>query len=721
MFKLPSNFAFLIFILPFVCQAQNKVVFKVTSNKGQALDAVDVIANYVAVGKTNGLGFAVVPNTIVGQRLHFSSIGYEALDTLFHTVPVDTVIIALKEQDKSMEEVVVVSSTRSNQRIENSPIKVEVLGREDMNEENSIKPAGIASILGDVSGVQIQQSSAVTGNANVRIQGLDGRYTQILKDGMPLYDGFSGGFGILSIPPLDLKQVELIKGSASTLYGGGAIGGLVNIISRKPTLEQDAVVTLNQTTLRETNANTFIAKRFKKFGYTFFGGYTYQKAVDVNADGFSDVPNLNSVVVHPRLFFYPDERTIITTGYTGTFESRSGGDMQVLSGKTDANHQYFETNKIDRSSFELSAERFLNNNRKIEFKNSLSQFNRTIQNPTIDFTGTQLNYYSELSMLMPYGKNSLVAGINATGDRFKKVTQNIPLHNFENNTIGAFAQNTWNVKDHVTIELGIRNDYHFTYGDFFLPRIAVFYKIDKHWASRAGIGFGYKTPNALNPQTTDIAIQHILPLPSSIQAEKSIGYNAEVNYRTTWGGDNSLFINQAFFLTQLNNPIVATIASNGDVTFGNESKPIVSKGFDTYVKSVWHHWELYAGYTYTIAERKYLADNQFLPLTPRNRFAFTVVRDFEKYGIRFGLEGSYNGSQYRVDYTHTPGYFFMAAMIEKKLGKHFSMVLNGENLLDFRQSRVEALYSGTQANPSFVPLWAPIDGRVINLSLKWKL
>src|ERR1700744_913759 len=122
-------------------------------------------------------------------------------------------------------------------------MKVEVIGSEDMREENTIKPANIASILGDVSGVQIQQSSAVSGNTNVRIQGLNGQYTQILRDGMPLYDGFSGGFGILQIPPLDLKQVELIKGSASTLYGGGAIAGLINLISKRPTEEQEAIFT----------------------------------------------------------------------------------------------------------------------------------------------------------------------------------------------------------------------------------------------------------------------------------------------------------------------------------------------------------------------------------------------------------------------------------------------------------------------------------------------
>jgi outer membrane receptor for ferrienterochelin and colicins len=99
----------------------------------------------------------------------------------------------------------------------------------------------------------------------VRIQGLDGRYTQLLRDGMPLFEGFAGGFGILSIPPLDLQQIELVKGSASTLYGGGAIGGLINLISRKPKMQQEADVLLNATSLKEFNGNVFLAKRNSKF------------------------------------------------------------------------------------------------------------------------------------------------------------------------------------------------------------------------------------------------------------------------------------------------------------------------------------------------------------------------------------------------------------------------------------------------------------------------
>lgn len=679
----------------------------------------------IAVGGTvlkntdkNGLSSLLLP---AGKASFlFTSVGYVNVDTAIIVPTNDTILILMVPLQKELGEVTIVSSTRNNQRIENSPLKVEVLGREEMDEESTIKPAGIASILGDVSGVQIQQSSAISGNANVRIQGLDGRYTQILKDGMPLYDGFSGGFGILSIPPLDLRQVELIKGSASTLYGGGAIGGLVNIISRRPTTQQEAVFSINQTTLKETNFNTYLSRRYKKVGYTFFGGYNFQKAVDVDKDGFSDVTDLNGLVLHPRFFLYPDTKTTIVMGYTGTFEKRNGGDMQVLSGNADAVHQYFEKNTIKRNSWELTAQRNLAKNKKLDFKSSFSSFNRTINSNEINFLGRQLNYYTELSLLIPQDKKSLVIGINATGDQFKKITQNIPLANFNNNTIGAFLQNTWNLNDKTTIEAGLRNDYHFTYGNFFLPRLAIFHRLNEHWAARGGIGFGYKVPNALAPQTTDFAIQKILSLPQSIKAEKSIGYNAEVNYKTKWGNGNELFINQAFFLTQLNNPVVASVSGNGEVSFQNQSKSIITKGFDTYIRAVVHEWELYAGYTYTIAERKYLNQNQFIPLTPKNRFAFTLVRDFEKVGFRFGIEGSYNGYQYREDNSKTPGYFFMAAMMEKKLGKHISIVLNGENLLDYRQSKVETLFTGTILNPVFKPLWAPIDGRVLNLSFRWK-
>ena len=101
--------------------------------------------------------------------------------------------------------------------------------------------------------------------------------------------------------------------------------------------------------------------------------------------------------------------------------------------------------------------------------------------------------------------------------------------------------------------------------------------------------------------------------------------------------------------------------------------------------------------------------------------AFTLVRPFEEAGIKFGIEASLNGKQIRFNGTKTPGYLFAAAMIEKKINDKIKFVLNGENLFDYRQSRIEPLFTGSITNPQFHALWAPIDGRVINLAVFIKL
>ncbi|MBO9203764.1 MULTISPECIES: TonB-dependent receptor [Niastella] len=698
-------------------------IFRVTvrsRSTTQALPGVSVTPTGGRGVVTNDSGQAVISELSAGKHtIQFSSIGYEPF-TLTVTLP-DTGWheVLLTAVHKEMEEVTVLASTRNNQRIENSPLKVEVLGKEEMNEENAIKPGNIASILGDVSGIQIQQSSAVSGNSNVRIQGLDGRYTQILRDGMPLFDGFSGGFGIMQIPPLDLKQVELIKGSASTLYGGGAIGGLINLISKRPGYEQEGMFTLNQSTLKESNFNAYVAKRNKKVGYNFFGGVTHQGAVDVNDDSFSDVPKTDAVVLHPRFFIYPDSKTTIALGYTGTFETRNGGDMQVIKGNKDAVHQFFEKNKTDRHTGDLLVDRTIGNGNRLELKASVTSFDREINTNVHHFKGNQLNYFTEASILIPREKYSFVAGVNATGDRFKVLPSDpVLLTNFDNNTVGAFAQGTFNLPVNTTLEAGIRTDHHNNYGNFVLPRIALFHRFNEQWATRLGVGFGYKAPNPLAVQTVDYPIQEIQPLPAGIQAEKSIGYNAEVNFKTELSNESTLFINHAFFLTQINNPVIATEEAAGPVTFNNAGSHILTRGFDTYAQLKLGAWELYAGYTYTIAERKYLKDNQFMPLTPRNRMAFVLVYEIEGTW-RFGLEGSYTGTQYRDGDSKTPDYLFTALMVERKLGKKISLVANCENLLDYRQSRHETLYTGSISDPTFKPLWAPIDGRVINCSLRW--
>jgi outer membrane receptor for ferrienterochelin and colicins len=703
-------------------QAQQKVnVSLIDGKSGSALAAVSITSGKNVLAITDNSGNAVLSLAPGNHSLTFSITGYEAKDTTITIPGSDRLIMAMVAEETALDEVTIISSTRNNQTMENGPMKVEVLGLEEMNEEAGLKPGNIASILGDVSGVQIQQSSATSGNSNVRIQGLDGRYTQIIRDGMPMYEGFSGNFGILTIPPLDLKQIELIKGSASTLYGGGAIAGLVNLISKRPTQKQELDVLLNYSTLHEFNANTYIAKRNTKWGYNLFAGYNRQEKQDVDKDGLSDLPDAKSLIFHPKLFFYPSTKTLISIGYNGSFDDRKGGDMLVLQNKSDAVHQYFEGNKTQRHTGEYLLEQFFNGDTKLTVKGNVSNFNRDNTTNQYFIKGKQLSYYNEASIYTPFGKNDLVAGVNFTGQRYETVApQNAGLKTFKGNTIGAFAQYDLKIQDNTTIEGGMRFDHHDQYGWFALPRIAVFHRLDEHWATRAGFGMGYKTPNPLVEQNFDYNVLDLAAFNFAVKSEKSYGYNAEVNYKKEWGKDITLFINQAFFLTTISNPVVFNVNGAGKIDLLNAASPTKSKGLDTYVKLDLYDWELYAGYTLTDARNTYLTGNNFIPLTPKNRFAFVVANEISE-ALTAGLEGSYTGAQFRYDGTKTPSYFFMAAMVKYALTEHATVVLNCENILDYRMNKVERVYTGSITSPVFKPLWAPIDGRAINLSVRWKL
>jgi len=700
--------------------AQTVLKLKVIDAKTKEVQPfVSVTENNNLVGTTDSVGACNIKLADGNHQLTFTFIGYNS-QTINVIIPTNAVLqVLLQSSEHALEEVVIVSSTRNNTGIENSPMKVEVLGKEELGEEASIKPGNIASILGDVSGVQIQQSSATSGNSNVRIQGLDGKYTQLLRDGMPLFEGFAGGFGILSIPPLDLQQIELIKGSASTLYGGGAIGGLINLISRRPKMQQEADVLINATTLKEFNGNLYLAKRNAKFGYSLFAGYNRQMPVDVNKDGFTDLPDATSYIFHPKIFYYPNEKTTIYVGYSGVLDSRIGGDLRK---EPSFAARYTEQNKSSRNSEEYLFEHHFKSNAKLTVKGSISNFDRSINvtNQT-NVKANQTNYYNEASAFIPIKKNDLVCGINFTGDDYKtELPNNASLQKFSNKTIGAFAQFSWHIKEKTIIETGLRADNHFKYGVFVLPRLAIFKRYNAHWASRAGYGAGYKTPNPLVQQNVDYSVLQLQPIGNTVIPEKSNGYNAEVNYKYEFDEEKSVFINQAFFYTQINNPVLFVPNIYNNVFLSNASKATVSSGSDTYIKLKLNAWELYGGYTFTDAERTYLPTNKFIPLTPKHRFAFVAVYEIE-HTWRFGLEGSYTGKQFRNDGTKTTAYFFGAAMVQRNIGKHFIAVLNCENLFDFRMSRVESLYVGSLSNPTFKPLWAPIDGRVINLSVRWKL
>lgn len=616
-------------------------------------------------------------------------------------------------------ETAIITSTRTNSRIEDIATKVEVLGADDTEEENSIKPASIASLLGDLSVIHIQQNSAVSGGLSVRMQGLDGKYTQILRDGLPLYEGFSGSFGVLQIPPLDLKQIEIIKGSNSTLYGGGAIGGLINLVSKEPTAETEVSLTLNRSTLKETNLNGYYAKRVGKMGMTLFVGNTFQKAVDVNKDGFSDVPDVASTILHPRFFYYFNDKTTLKIGINSVFENRTGGDMTAINFKPTIEHPFFEKNKSQRNALDFQFVTEVGQNHWAA-KGAYNVFERAVDQSGFLFQGRQISNFYEVSDFIKLKKNDLVFGANFIGDKFEKTSSDSSKISFyDNKTAGLFIQDGWQITPKWLIETGLRADFLNQQNEkdaaltttFILPRIAFLWKAKPNLSFRLSGSTGYKVPNVFTVENLSGSFQDLRPLSKNVKSEYSTSVNGDVNFHTLIHDIVGLSLNQAFYFTNISNPVV--VQNNELVNSTDETQSI---GSDTYIRLKISALELYFGYNHTLST---LGSRPVL-FAPRDKASMTAAYEIEKKW-RFGIENSWVANQYLNETTTAPSYWFWAAMIERKLGENASLVLNGENLLDVRQSRLESLFTGSIRQPLFKGLYMPIDGRVINVALRVKL
>ncbi|RZK68540.1 MAG: TonB-dependent receptor, partial [Pedobacter sp.] len=335
--------------------AQNNltVILKNTESKEPLIGATVTITDLKKALSTNAQGevtFSDIPDGI--HSIEYRYIGYTSkVDTLtFPLANTQPLIVLLEEAEGKELEQVVVTSTRSSRTIANIPTRVEVISGEELGEKASMKPGDIRMLLAESTGIQTQQTSATSGNAAIRIQGLDGKYTQIIRDGFPLYSGFSGGLGLLQVAPLDLKQVEVIKGSSSTLYGGGAIAGLVNLVSKTPTDERQLDFLLNGTSAKGLDASVFYGEKFNKVGTTIYAAYNHGSPYDPSSVGLTAIPRFNRYTINPKLWVYLNERTTLNVGINATVENRIGGDLDYIEGRGSTQHSYFEQNKTGRYS-----------------------------------------------------------------------------------------------------------------------------------------------------------------------------------------------------------------------------------------------------------------------------------------------------------------------------------------------------------------------------------
>ena len=630
-----------------------------------------------------------------------------------------------KEKEGEELQEIIIQSTGTNRSFKNTPTRLEVLDSEELDEKGNMQAgAGVTMVLNESTGLQVQQTSASTGNASVRVQGLDGRYTQILKDGYPNFGNFSSGLSLLQIPPLDLKQVEVIKGPASTLYGGGAIAGAINFISKAPIEKQENILFFNQSHVGQTSFGAYSSQKIKRLGYSILVMQNLEKSFDVDHDDFSEIPKSNTFTIDPRIFYYPTENSSLMIGNSFTTANLKGGDMKVIAGNPDADHSYFEENKTIRNVTTLEFNKKTSTNNSFKIKQSLSFFDRKINIPNYQFSGMNTNLYTDAFYVWNKKKQIIISGVNLLYDNFKE--RDFSSQNAKSFTTGIYAQHTWDVAENIKLENGLRID-NANYSNtnfaknqiFILPRISALFKINTKFSSRIGGGLGYKIPTIFTEKTEERQYQNVLAL-NNVQAEQSIGSTADINFKTKFGEELFFSINQMFYLTQINKPLVLQENILGQSYFVNANQPVLSKGFETNIKFTFEEdFKIFLGYTYTDAKAKYLQSNQVLPLLPKNKLLFTVVYEEEK-NFKLGFEGYFSDHQYLSNQTKTPTYTTLGFMAQKTMWKYFDFFVNFENFTNVKQSNYKRVVNEPNTNPSFDEIWTHTEGFVFNGGMKIK-
>ena len=729
--------------------AQNTLQVRVTDeHSGDPLPGASVLVEGTDLGAATGSdGLAAVTGIPDGeQTVVVSFVGFEEA-RLVLTFPSNVsfpITVALEEGHGEMGEVVV-GATRTGRTIAQTATRVETIAGEEIDEKISMDPSNITMLLNESPGIVVQQTSAVSGNASIRIQGLGGRYTQLLKDGFPLYGGFAGGLSLLQVPPLDLRQVEIVKGPASTLYGEGAIAGLVNLVSKTPggtaDVPAERSVLVNGTSAGGVDVGGFFADRSERLGYTVLASGNLQRAYDGDDDGFTNLPESRRLTLAPRFFLYPSERTTAWIGLSGTVERRVGGDVAAIRGDTLTGAGvldgplFIETSESLRLTAQARLDHALSERATLTLKQSTSRFDRSIEQPTATILGPRTNRsegaqtatYTEASGLFRLGTHDLVIGADLRTDVLDQDGGVGELSRFTldyaHRTAALFVQDTWDASRRLAFEVGLRGEHHNRYGFFALPRASALYRITDGLSARLTGGLGYQAPTGFGGEggRSEMA----LPILGGVDAETSVGGTFDVNYQTVLFGGLSVSLNQAVYTTRLDGPLVLVRqepSTGSAFRILNAEEPVLTRGLETNARFGLGDLKLFLGYVYLDASEGVTGRDGVrtpLALTPEHKTYSVLV--WEQHGRgRIGLEAYCTGPQQLSDGADVPGYWVTGVMGEWRFGPA-RLFLNFENFLDTQQTNYDPVVLGPRTRPTFAEIWAPTDGFIVNGGVKYDL
>lgn len=625
------------------------------------------------------------------------------------------------EHDKKKIEKIQVTASRLGRIVTESATRTEIINGEEIQEKAIMRPGNISMLVAETGGVRVQNTSPALGSANIRLQSMYGRYTQLLSDGLPLYGGQTASIGLLQIPPTDLANVEIIKGSASSLYGGSALGGVINLISRTPSDEFEGEVLVNATSKNGQDITTYFSSPVNdKVSASVTAGLHNQERKDLNNDGWADLAQYQRATIRPRMYWEGDDGANLYVTFGAMTEERKGG---TLDGATAPDGNPFQQNqdslRLDSGFiFDQPIGEVLN----LNFRGSAMRQEHDHVNGLVEDKDVHKSFLLESSVSGYSDATAWLVGVAYQSDVYN--SDDFSEFNYDHHVPGVFSQVDYEASDEVALSLSARADWHNEYGTQFSPTVSMLYS-PENWTVRGSYGQGFFAPTPFIEDIEDAGLSRLAPL-ENIEEEQATTASLDISYLL-----GSLETSVTFFASDVDNVTELEIIPLDEMGFNKQVRivnaPGISeiRGAELLLRYKWRDIKLTGSYLYTDASK----ENQLgmgrtpLALTPKHSAGAVIM--WEEHGSHIvGFEAYYTGTQHLEGNPYrdkSEAYWHLGLLGQITIGK-VSYFVNAENLLNVRQTKVDPLLLPQQdaSGRWTTDIWSRNDGLTFNAGIRIK-
>lgn len=520
---------------------------------------------------TDATGHYYLRNLPVGEyTIAVSGVGYKTIEQQIKLFAGKTIEINFEiEEDQIQLDGVVISANRNETNRKEAPTIVNIISPKVFENTNSVC---LAQGLNFQPGLRVETNCQNCGFQQVRINGLDGPYSQILIDSRPIFSSLAGVYGIEQIPANMIERVEVVRGGGSALFGSNAIAGTINIITKEPitnsvTLSNNTGLIYGKKTDINTTLNASVVSDDYKTGIMIFGSTRQRSPFDYDGDGFTEIGKINAKNIGFRGFYKTSNFSKLTIEYHNMGEFRRGGNnLDLPPHEADITEQIehnintggikydiFSKNNKHRFSIYSSAQKI---DRKSYYGAQKDLYAYGSTNDKTFVAGMQYTYSMDTLLFMPA---QLTMGTEySTNEMIDKMLGYDRIINQAVNTKSAFLQNEWKNKK-ISILLGGRFDKHnLIKSPIISPRLNFRYNPNELLSLRASYSSGFRAPQAFDEDLHVTAVGGnvaLIRLSPDLKTEKSQSYSASADFYKTFGQVQNNLLIEGFY-TKLDNVFV---------------------------------------------------------------------------------------------------------------------------------------------------------------------